>query len=246
MTSQDPHCEWWDSPAAYVLGALADDERESFELHLEGCEHCRAQVTELAPAAELLAAQAPRVEPPVQLRDRIMAQVHAEAELLRAAGPAADQPPRARRWRDRVRLRPGFTPGRAAAAAMLLIAAGGAGGFLVGGEGEGESRVIEAQVSRALAPNARAELVVRDGAATLRLRGMPQPPPGRIYQVWYRLPGELEPRPTDSLFSVRADGTATVAVPAHPGDAREVLVTAEPDGGSRRPTSKPILAARLA
>ncbi len=244
MTRTDPHCEWWDSPAAYVLGALPDDEREQFELHFEDCEHCRAQLAELGHAAEVLATAVPRVEPPGQLRDRIMAQVHAEAELLRAAGPAADRPP-ARKSFDRPRLGSWFAPGWAVAAAALLIVVGGLGGFLVRGEGAGESRVVRAQVLRALAPQGQAELVVRDDVATLRLRGMPQPPAGRVYQVWYRLPGEIEPKPTDALFSVRADGTATVAVPARPEEAREVLVTAEPRGGSRRPTSRPILAARL-
>lgn len=246
MSRHDPRCEWWDSPAPYVLGALPDAEREQFEAHADGCGQCRAQLTEHALAAEALAGDIPRVEPPPGLRDRIMAQVRAEAELLRAAGPRADLPAPTRRLRGRLRLPAWSAPGWAAAAAMLLTAVGGAGGFVLRGEGEPHTRVVEAQVSRALAPNARAELVVRDGAETLHLRGMPQPPAGRVYQVWYRLPGELEPRPTDALFSVRGDGTATVAIPAHPRDAREMLVTAEPPGGSRRPTSKAVLAARLA
>jgi anti-sigma-K factor RskA len=245
MTRTHPHCEWWDTPAVYVLGALPDDEREQFEVHYENCEHCRAQLAELGPAVDALATGVPRVDPPVHLRDRIMARVHEEAELLRAAGPAADRPPPARRSRERAWRGWWFAPGWAVAAAALLIVVGGVGGYVVRGEDQSAPRVIQAQVSRALAPQGHAELVVDDGVATLRLRGMPQPGSGRVYQVWYRLAGEIEPKPTDALFSVRADGTATVAVPAHPEEAREVLVTAEPTGGSRRPTSRPILAARL-
>ena len=47
----------WD--AAYVLGALAPDERRAYELHLEGCEACAAAVAELAGLPGLLS----RVEP---------------------------------------------------------------------------------------------------------------------------------------------------------------------------------------
>jgi hypothetical protein len=106
-------------------------------------------------------------------------------------------------------------------------------------------RIVAAQIARAAAPNARAELVIAGEFATLRLRSMPPPPPGHVYQVWLRLPGRSQPQPTNVLFSVRTDGSATVAVPRRPTGAREVLVTAEPSGGSRRPTFQPILAARL-
>lgn len=47
----------WD--AAYVLGALAPDERRAYELHLEECESCAAAVAELAGLPGLLS----RVEP---------------------------------------------------------------------------------------------------------------------------------------------------------------------------------------
>ncbi len=43
----------WD--AAYVLGALAPDDRHAYEDHLARCERCRAAVGELAPLPGLLA-----------------------------------------------------------------------------------------------------------------------------------------------------------------------------------------------
>lgn len=43
----------WD--AAYVLGALAPDDRHAYEDHLSGCERCRTAVGELAPLPGLLA-----------------------------------------------------------------------------------------------------------------------------------------------------------------------------------------------
>jgi anti-sigma-K factor RskA len=245
MTGQRQQCPWSDSAAAFVLGALDEDEARRFEAHLEDCEACRADVATLAPAVDSVAASVPRFEPPPRLRARIMAQVHAEAELMRAAGPQADlvAPERGRARRRLPSLQ--WWRGWTAVAATALVAIAGVGGVLATREHKSSPRVVAAQIARAMAPNARGELIIGSDFATLRLRGMPQPPAGRVYQVWFRLPGRLEPQPTNVLFSVSADGTATVAVPRHPRAAREVLVTAEPAGGSRRPTSQPVLAARL-
>jgi hypothetical protein len=48
----DPYREW---DAAYVLGALAPDERREFEQHLAGCPACREAVADLAGMPALLA-----------------------------------------------------------------------------------------------------------------------------------------------------------------------------------------------
>ena len=66
-----------------------------------------------------------------------------------------------------------------------------------------------------LAQNARARVDVLDDGdkAILRVAGLPSPGPGRVYQVWRKQPGAKVPKPTDALFSVSRDGTATVDVP---------------------------------
>jgi predicted anti-sigma-YlaC factor YlaD len=51
--SHDPYAEL---DAAYLLDALAPDERADFEAHLAGCADCRARVSELGPLLPLLAA----------------------------------------------------------------------------------------------------------------------------------------------------------------------------------------------
>jgi anti-sigma factor RsiW len=246
MSIREQPCEWSNAAPAYLLSALPDQDARGFEAHLDGCDACSAQLTHLRPAVDALALSVERVDPPGDLRSRVMAQVKAEADLLRAAGPEADLPRRGRS-RRRARLpQLRLSPAWAAGAAALLVVAGGLGGVLVAGEdGAPSPRTVAAQVARNFAPSARAEVVVASDSATLRLSGMPQPPRGHVYQVWLRQPGRLQPQPTNALFSVRADGTATVALPTRPREAREVLVTAEPAGGSARPTSQPVLAARL-
>lgn len=52
MTSGHTHFADWD--AAYVLGSLSPAERREFETHLEGCERCRASITELSGLPGLL------------------------------------------------------------------------------------------------------------------------------------------------------------------------------------------------
>ncbi|MDQ6803600.1 MAG: anti-sigma factor, partial [Actinomycetota bacterium] len=80
---------------------------------------------------------------------------------------------------------------------------------------------------------------------TLRVSNFPSPPAGRVYEVWELGAGKA-PRPTDALFSVNSNGSGTVAVPGSLHGVREVLVTAEPLGGSQVPTRSPIVEASTA
>jgi hypothetical protein len=71
------------------------------------------------------------------------------------------------------------------------------------------------------------------------LAGMPQPPPGKIYEIW--LSRGAAPQPTDALFGVTRHGRGAVAVPGSLRGVKEVLVTSEPLGGSTHPTSAPLI-----
>jgi hypothetical protein len=59
--------------------------------------------------------------------------------------------------------------------------------------------------------------------------------------VWL-VRGKGAPIPTHTLFNVRRDGRATVQIEEPVDGVDQVLVTAEPDGGSMAPTSKPVIA----
>jgi len=235
------HEQWADTAGAYVLGALDDREREAFETHMAGCAACRREVEQLRVAADALPAGVPQFAPPPELKDRIMAIVNAEAELLAAAGDQADRPPapaprRARRpvlaWLAR--------PAVALACALALIVAGVGAGVLLRGDGDMHTVVADTQ-----APGAQVELRMSDDSATLVARHMPPPPSGRIYQVWLKRPGR-DPQPTSVLWSVDAAGSADVAVPGAMEGVESVLVTDEPEGGSRTPTKPPVISARIA
>jgi hypothetical protein len=113
--------------------------------------------------------------------------------------------------------------------------------LLSGGPSE---RTVRAQVVAPAAPAARASLTVEGNRATLNVRNFPAPPRGRVYQVWLKRPGRA-PAPTNALFNVRG-GSASVRVPGGVDGVEQVLVTDEPDGGSRAPTRAPVVIAQPA
>ncbi|QCB94968.1 anti-sigma factor family protein [Cellulomonas shaoxiangyii] len=123
----DPYREW---DAAYVLGALAPDERRDYEQHLAVCAPCREAVAELAGMPGLLgtvprdvataaAPAAPAVPGPADA---------AGDDGLAPVVPLAALAGRARRRRTRVRTLLGV------AAAGLVVAGGLGGAAVVGGE----------------------------------------------------------------------------------------------------------------
>jgi anti-sigma factor RsiW len=240
-------CVHRDDAGSYVLHALPDDEHERFEAHLATCEACRREVADLQMAADTLPLAAVQVGPPPELRERIMAVVRSEAELLTAAEARADEPEagpaparrRRRRW-PALSLRP--LP--AALAAGVLVAAGVVGGVVL--SGGSDTSTVTGTVRIASAPSASASLRLSDDATKLEVRRMPPPPSGKVYQVWLQR-GTSAPAPTTALFRVDAKGSADVEVQrGRLKGVDQVLVTAEPDGGSMAPTSDPVIVASTA
>ena len=235
-------CEHRETVASYVLGALPEDEHERFIAHLATCDDCQTRVAELQVAADALPLAVTQLVPPPELKDRIMATVRSEAQLQRAAAGERPAPPPRRRWRGRF-LGLGALP--AAVAASVLVALLVAGGVLLSSGGDG-TKTVQGQVLIASAPKARASLRLSDDATKLTVNGMPAPPPGKVYQVWLKPPSQA-PRPTRALFRVDARGDADVEIQrGRLKGIEQVLVTAEPDGGSQAPTSDPVIAAMTA
>ena len=78
--------------AAYALGALSDDDRDAFELHMAGCAECRSRVAEIAdlpdllaglPASAYAAAEAATGAPPDTLLPSLLRQVRREQRRRR-------------------------------------------------------------------------------------------------------------------------------------------------------------------
>jgi len=227
------HTTYRDEVGAYLLGALSDAERASFEGHLVDCAECRHEVERLRPAADLLPRSVEQVEPPPGLKRSLMEVVEREANERGGAPSEEARTPIAERLRGL--LGGSLRPALAGAAVVLAIAAG-FGVAQLGGE---DTRTVVAQTTL---PDTSGSLKVHDDDAILEVRGMPSLERGRVYQAWVQRDGMVEPEPT---FEVGADGRGTVAVPEDLSDAQAVLLTREPRGGSRAPSEKPILTVTL-
>ncbi len=239
MSSTDRECEERGQVAAYVLRALEPEEAERYREHIVGCAVCSAAVADLQRIADSLPVAVPGVLASGALRERIMVGVRSEAELLDAAGASADRlQPTRRRVRLRLRRPQLLTAGVALVAGLLI-------GAIVLNTGSSTPSVHVTTAQLASVPvGAHATLRQLGAHAELVVSGISQPPRGKIYELW--LAGENgNPRPTDALFGVNHEGSASVNVPGDLAGVSRVMVTAEPLGGSRHPTSSPIIVATL-
>jgi anti-sigma-K factor RskA len=240
MSHFDPRhqdCEHGLDAGAYVLRALSDAEHERYVAHLAECEDCRFEVARLSQVVDTLPMAAPQLMPPPALKGRIMSVVNAESELLLATGPQLDRvaKPARRWWRPTFDLRSPVTAGLACA----LLALGVLTGVLA-------SNGPDAPTTRTLAAKATggatAKLTVTGHKAALEVTQLASLKQGRVYQVWFDR-GKGQPEPTHTLFNVRSDGRANVAIEEPIEGVKQILVTPEPSGGSFAPTAAPVITA---
>jgi anti-sigma-K factor RskA len=218
-----------DNAASYVLGALTEEDHDAFRRHLDSCAVCREEVAALQVIASALPAAAPQLSAPPALKRRVMASVH--EDLRRDMVGASARPPR-RRPLAVLRWRPALVSAVLAAVVVVLA-------VVALSPGGGGTRVIRAQAPAGV----NVSLRVSGGHAQLDISGMPQTPPQRVYEVWIKRSGA--PQPTDALFTVTAQGDATVGVPGSLDGVKVIMVTSEPLGGSRVPTTSPVIIAHL-
>jgi anti-sigma-K factor RskA len=239
VISESAHPER-DDLAAYSLDALDPEEAARVERHLESCDRCRTLVLWLRPAVDLLPASVEQLEPPPTLRERVLAEVNAEAapqhggEVDRGPRELAAARPR-RKWRV-LDWRP------AVAIAAVLLVVGALGGYLLRSSGPSQSVVAARPTNAAPSGQVSATLAREGDLATLRVTRLPALPPDAVYETWVERDGAVRP---GSVFVLRDDGSADAAVPGPLGGADAVLVTREPRGGSTTPTSPPLLRASL-
>jgi anti-sigma-K factor RskA len=229
------HDDFRDDLAAYALGALDKGEAERVRIHLEGCEECERQLRWLEPAVELLPRTVEQLEPPPRLRDSLL-------ETVRAEAPRAAREPSRRAtagwWRGLGASL--WRPATAVAAAAMLIV-GVAAGYLIHEPGGNGTSTFEAN-AMPRAPGATGVLERDGGSGILRVQGMPTLARDQVYEVWVERDGKPQP---SSLFVPRRDHSADAAVPGQLNGANAVLVTKEPRGGSKHPTSAPLLSVKL-
>lgn len=230
MTARD-HDEHVESLGAYVLGALPSLEAQVFERHMMGCDSCQDEFRRLSQAADALPRAVTPYQAPASLKASLMETVRAEA----ARTQPQREPARQRRsWLPR--LRPAF-----ALAGAVVVAAIAVYGLSLDGD---EARTVSAQVDAQRLPQGSASLAIPEGdeGALLSVEGLPDPGPGRVYQVWVERGEKVVPV---SIFSVDASGAGTAGVPGSLDDVKTVMVTRERRGGAEAPTEPPVLSVEV-
>jgi anti-sigma-K factor RskA len=203
--------------AAYALGALDLHEADAFRRHLEQCAVCRDELEALEGVVQALPMSAPQRPVPRRLRRR----------LMRAVREGAGQMP-VRRYRPAFAAVAALTA--AAVVVLIALSGGGSSGRLIHAEVQGVGGRAQVRVS-----GAHGELIVRHLSA---------PPAGHVYEVWLKAP-QAKPVPASVLFTVSSEGNADVGLPKSLDGISQVMVTAEPAGGSPAPTSTPVIVAQL-
>lgn len=236
---------------AYALDALPGDERAFFERHLQVCETCESEVSELTETAAALAVGTAE-PPPARLRERLLAEIDVTRQLPPA--PAEATPDGRRGWRER--LQPVLAP-VAAALVLVVFALAGVIGNLNDRVGElqqtasrddgvvevltaGDVRTADLQLSNT--ETARFVYSERRDQAVLVGDGLRSPGQGKAYQLWL-LDGSAPQ--SGAVFVPDADGRVTADVVAALAGADQIALTIEPAGGSPAPTSEVLAAAEL-
>ena len=243
---------------AYVLGALPEEERLSFEDYLAAHPERQAEIDELGAVAGLLAFSPQEQEPPPELRRSVMEVVEAEAEPRRVRGRSTFA-----KVGDYLSVR-SLALG---AAAMLVIGLLSWNVLLQSQvevlqgrvqDAQGRVQDLQAQVENArdqrqqsptvelegswADQGANAKVVsIQENQVILVARNMPSVPEDQTCQIW--VISDDVPKPS-GLFQPDRNITAA-PITNSITNADVIAVTVEPAGGSKKPTSDPVLLANL-
>jgi anti-sigma-K factor RskA len=241
--SEMNHERFEDLKGAYVLGALPEEEKLSFEEYLAAHPERQAELDELGAVAGLLAFSPQDKEPSPELRSRVMEIVETEAEPRRVRGRSTFA-----RVGDFLSVR-SLALGAAALLVIGLLSwnvllqdqVQNLQGQVQDAQDQRQSPTIELEGSWA-DQGANAEVVsIHKNQAILVAKDMPSVPEERTCQIW--VISDDVPKPS-GLFQPDQNVTAApVTNSIKKGDV--IAVTVEPAGGSKKPTSDPVLLAKL-
>ncbi|MDX1664080.1 MAG: anti-sigma factor [Candidatus Promineifilaceae bacterium] len=230
---------------AYVLGVLEPEERLHLVRHLEKCAQCRADEQAYEEVATLLPYAVEEVEPPPDLKERLLRAVESTTAPPTPAhvSPAlAEAATHRGKWRS-ARLAP-------VAAFLLLALLLVLGGLLLWPEQQRVADVAPAGFSVVLlqpgasAPEARGVMLISaDGEyGTLIAQNLPEPEGNRRYKAWL-VRDELY----DGGIFTPDDGYASLTVEPGPSLSTftRVFITLEPSGESAAPTGPVILSSDI-
>lgn len=242
---------------AFVLDSLEPTEEKRVREHLEGCSDCRATADELRAVAMQIGDEVIELNPPPELRGRILAQARAETHTRPLSASAGERSAWARRL-STSRWSPWLAT---AAVAVLALSAGGWGlyeHFSGPARAAGLTSVRLSPVDKLIADGdatvitlspsarsaARGALVTdpRTGATYLLLSSVPALRSQKVYALWYVAPENGSPTPV-RIGQVKRQGAYRIN--RSPSGFTQLALTREPHPGDSAPKGPVLLEAAL-
>jgi anti-sigma-K factor RskA len=233
---------------AYAVGALTDDEYAEYTTHLEHCDSCRQEVSDLLDVTSALSASV-AADPPPGLRASVLAAIAETPQQPAEAQPepvaAGDVVPLRRSWSTTV---------SSLVAAAAVLAAVAFGGLWWQSRQESDDAVAQANQLTTLLSAEDVRTVPGDsqqqghtgtivmsrseGEAVFVASDLPDLPGDQVYEAW-TIQGSDAPEPAGTFTP--DDSDSLVTLPASSFDADTMAITVEPEGGSDAPTSDPVV-----
>jgi hypothetical protein len=238
MNAND-HDHRLEEAVAFALGALDAGQVDDFKDHLQDCKRCQEELRWLAPAVRALPETVePQTAPPA-LKQRLMAEVHADVEAEERRVREAKRRERAEshvgfgEWLRRLHIGGLTWKPLTGLAVVILLVAGGIGYAVGTGGAAGGPHTTESPQANGIV----ASVVSEGNRGEVRLANVKQLPDGKVLEAWVQRGNAVEPVP--ALFSPDHAGNASTTIE----DMRNVslvMVTTEPMGGTKVPTTEPI------
>jgi anti-sigma-K factor RskA len=219
---------------AYVLDAVSDIERASFERHLAECPACTEEVRELRETANRLG-QAATAEPPEYLKGQVLSAIRTVRQLPPEVPGGSGRHRATPRWALRIST---------SAAAVLLVVSAVLGVLLIRERDSGDSlaalvSAADAHVATGTANGGGTATVIYSRAQNRGLvltTGVPSAPNGKDYQAWLiGADGQMR-----SAGILAHSGASTLNL-TEIASAKGFGLTLEPAGGSTTPNLPPIV-----
>lgn len=234
---------------AYAVDAISDEiERDRFERHMHRCQQCTGEVRGLTETATRLAFGVSRPPPPA-MRANVLTAVSQTRQLPPVVDSGRPRASRARTawWSTRLPML-SYTFAAAAVGVVIVLAIVLAGTRHRLDQAQQRNSALAAvlsapdsrSVTQATSDGGRATLTysLRRHAMIFSSHGLPPLPSGKVYELW--LIGPPQTRPAGLLTAGQAGQAGPVyASDVAPGDT--FGVTVEPAGGTKMPTTQPIL-----
>jgi anti-sigma-K factor RskA len=222
-----------DDLVGFVLDALEPGEAREIAAHTPGCARCTRELEALVPAVAVLGESVEQLEPPPELRERVLAEVRADVAPSGAERERTPGRPRRRGWRGLF--------ARPALAAGLAIVIAAIGGYVIAGnDGSGgpEGSTVPVVAQQGIGGT----LSVGEHSSMLSLHGLGPVKGRQVYQVWVAKGQGLRP---SSNFIPDPSGRAMTAVDGPLTAGTKVMVTREPHPGETAPTTPVLLSATV-